>query len=111
MQNSLNVQISESLLNLQGFFVESIEKVIVNKQNQIQVSIRKLGSAYCPRCNKRTKIHDKRIRYLKHSAILLTPIVLKLTLRRTKCSQCGILTEEQLIVNRSLNWYTFGSRN
>jgi len=78
MSNSLNVQICDSLLNLQGFFTESIKKVFYNKQPQIHISIRKLGHAYCPKCDQRLKIHDIRKRYLKHSSILLTRIILVL---------------------------------
>ena len=43
----------------------------------------------------RLKIHDIRTRYLKHSSILLTPIILVLKLPITKCPVCGILTKKQ----------------
>ena len=95
MSNSLNVQICDSLLNVQGFFTESIKKVVYNKQPQIHFNLRKLGHACCPQCGMRLKTHDIRTRYLKHSSILLTPVILVLNLRRTKCPVCGILTEKQ----------------
>ncbi len=58
MSNSLNVQICDSLLNVQGFFTESIKKVVYNKQPQIHFNLRKLGHACCPQCGMRLKTHD-----------------------------------------------------
>ncbi len=101
MTNSLKKQICDNLLNLQGFFAESIERVLNNDKEEIHMHIKKSGRARCPSCNALCSTHDTRIRLLQHSAILLLPVVLKLELRRTKCTKCGVLTEDHNLADNN----------
>lgn len=99
MCSSLSNQICEILFNLQGYSANRIENVENKGKNEIHIHIRKTGITKCPICNNPLPIYDTRIRHIQHASILCRPVVLVLSLRRTKCSSCGVRTEKQTIAD------------
>lgn len=99
MQVPLEEQISEVLLKLQGFSVESIKEVDSKGIKHIYVSIISLAPAQCPICKRVLPVYDTRLRRIHHASILGRPVILLLKRRRTNCPRCGIRTEEQTIAD------------
>jgi len=86
---------TNKLFNLQGLLSEKIEFDDENKQIIINVkSPRRF--AKCPYCSKSTKrIHQTSSRLIKHSILNYRIVILKLTIRRFKCSNCKKVFTEQ----------------
>ncbi|HHV37601.1 MAG TPA: ISL3 family transposase [Candidatus Cloacimonetes bacterium] len=97
MQVPLEKQLSEVLLKLQGYSVDSIEEVEYKGRKQIQVSIKSSLPLCCPICKTELPIYDTRTRYIYHASILGRAIVLNLKRRRVNCPRCGVKTEKQTI--------------
>lgn len=95
----LEEQVTEVLLKLQGYSVESLKEVSFKKNKQIQVVISSLSPPRCPTCHTSLPIYDTRIRYIYHASILGRAVVLLLKRRRTNCPLCGIKTERQTIAD------------
>lgn len=95
MSVPLEEQLSQVLLNLQGYSVEYIEKVVYDIQEQIHVHLHSTKPTMCPYCHQLLPIYDTRQRYIYHASILGKPVILVLKLRRTNCPRCGVKTERQ----------------
>lgn len=97
MSIPLERQVSETLLKLQGYSVESLSEVEYRGRKQIHVRLNSLYPLRCRICSRELPIYDTRERYIHHASILCHAIILIVKMRRTKCPCCGIKTELQSI--------------
>lgn len=99
MSSPLEVQICEVLLGLQGYSANHIEESEYHGKIELHIHIQSTRQPQCPICHRALPIFDTRIRHIQHASILCRPIVLVLSLRRTKCPVCGVKTEPQTIAD------------
>lgn len=99
MNSPLKVQICEILLGLQGYSASQIEETEYQGKPEIHIHIHSTRKPQCPICQKSLPIYDTRIRHIQHASIRCKPVVLVLSLRRTKCPTCGVKTEPQTIAD------------
>jgi transposase len=99
MSSPLGIQICEVLLGLQGYSANSIEESEYHGKIELHIHIHSTRQPQCPICHRALPIFDTRIRHIQHASILCKPIVLVLSLRRTKCPVCGVKTEPQTIAD------------
>lgn len=97
MSNPLETQICEVLLELQGYSASHIEETEYMGRIELHIHIQSTSQPKCPVCHKLLPIYDTRLRHIQHASILCRPVILVLSLRRTKCPKCGVKTEYQSI--------------
>jgi len=96
------------LLNLKGFFVDKIESL--EKERKILVWVRSPRvRTSCPFCNRGTsKVHQYKLREVKHGWFQGKQIILKVKYRRFKCKFCTkVFTEKLPGIDRKRYTYQF----
>lgn len=89
------------MLNLQGILMGKIE--ILEDEREIIVPCRNARTtAICPICGQSSKrVHQTEERKVKHGMLNYRQIILRLTVRRFRCKQCGkVFTESFPGINR-----------
>ena len=99
MDRPLEVQICEDLLELQGYSATKFELAEYKGNSEIHIHIRRTDPPCCSVCHRELPIYDTRIRHILHASVLCRPVVLVLSLRRTNCPKCGVITEHQSIAD------------
>jgi transposase len=82
------------MLNLQGVLIGKVN--ILENEKQIIVPCRSARrAASCPVCGESTKkVHQTKLRKVKHGMLNYRQVILDLTVRRFKCKNCGkVFTE------------------
>lgn len=76
------------MFNLQGVLIGEME--VLDEKKEIIVPCRGARlMASCPICGKSTKkVHQKKLRLVKHGILNYRQVILKLTVRRFKCKHC-----------------------
>ena len=97
MSIPLERQISEVLLKLQGYSVESLSEVERRGRQQIHIRLNSLYPPRCKVCGREVPIYDTHDRHIHHASIFCYAIILVVKMRRTNCPCCGIKTEFQSI--------------